>query len=177
MPYVFALARGKALEKVTATDLFYLRSMDRGAANVSYLLAQYLFRHAEGRKNDAMLVGGHFIGRLAHHFGLVSDDGLRGLSIVTREISLIDMESQPNAMAGTLEDAPAVDEDAQADPAHVSWRLAGRLIRRLMGPFEGAHQQTKTGSKLNTIVREYVTELSTLSKSRAKLEDRVFTRV
>nr|GEW79641.1 hypothetical protein [Tanacetum cinerariifolium] len=155
MPYVSALARGKALEKVTATDLFYLRSMDRGAANVSYLLAQYLFRHAEGRKSGAMLVGGHFIGRLAHHFGLVSHDGLRGLSIVTREISLIDMESQPNAAAGTLEDAPAVDEDAQADPTHV----------------------TKTDSKLNTIVREYVTELSTLSKSRAELEDRVFTRV
>nr|GEV29373.1 hypothetical protein [Tanacetum cinerariifolium] len=83
--------RGQAPEKVTATDLFYLCSMDQGAANVPYLLAQYLFRHAEGRKSDDRLSRGHFIGRLAHHFGLVSDDGLRGLSIVTRDIPLIDM--------------------------------------------------------------------------------------
>nr|GEV17858.1 hypothetical protein [Tanacetum cinerariifolium] len=52
-------------EKVTTTDLFYLLSMDQGA----YLLAQYLFNHAEGRKSSAMLLGGHFIRRLAHHFG------------------------------------------------------------------------------------------------------------
>ncbi|GKF83812.1 hypothetical protein Tco_0248710, partial [Tanacetum coccineum] len=65
--------------------------MDQGIANVPYLLAQYLFRHAEGRKSGARLSGGHFIGGLAHHFGLVSEDGLRGLSIVTRELPLIDM--------------------------------------------------------------------------------------
>ncbi|GKD86374.1 hypothetical protein Tco_1357528, partial [Tanacetum coccineum] len=37
------------------------------------------------------LSGGHFIRRLAHHFGLVSDDGLRGLSVVARELPLINM--------------------------------------------------------------------------------------
>ncbi|GJW10347.1 hypothetical protein Tco_1576174 [Tanacetum coccineum] len=62
--------------------------MDRWAANVLYLLAQYLFRHAEGRKSIARL---HFIRHLAHHFGLVSDDGLRGFSIMTCEILMIDM--------------------------------------------------------------------------------------
>ncbi|GJU72925.1 hypothetical protein Tco_1264330 [Tanacetum coccineum] len=52
----------------------------------------YLKRHAlRERKSSARLSGGHFIGRLAHHFGLVSDDGLRGLSVVTREIPLVDM--------------------------------------------------------------------------------------
>nr|GEV33995.1 hypothetical protein [Tanacetum cinerariifolium] len=66
-------------------------SMDRGAANVPYQLAHYLFKHVEGRKSGAILSGEHFIGRLAHHFGLVSDDGLRGLSVVTREIPLINM--------------------------------------------------------------------------------------
>ncbi|GJZ56846.1 hypothetical protein Tco_0612340, partial [Tanacetum coccineum] len=95
---------------------------DQGAANVSYLLAQYLFRHAEGRKSDG-----------------------RGLFVGTREIPLIDMgelvnlnicieigddwawvasrpDRQPDVAAGTLgavEDAPAVDEGAQVDPAHV----------------------------------------------------------
>ncbi|GJT36472.1 hypothetical protein Tco_0926891 [Tanacetum coccineum] len=69
---------------------------DRGAANIPYLLAQYLFRHAERRKCGARLSGGYFIRRLAHHFGLVSDDGLRGLSVVARELLWIDMESHTN---------------------------------------------------------------------------------
>ncbi|GKC50022.1 hypothetical protein Tco_1072767 [Tanacetum coccineum] len=42
--------------------------------------------HAEGRKSGAMLSGGYFIRRLAHHFGLVNDDGLRGLSVVAHNI-------------------------------------------------------------------------------------------
>ncbi|GKA58192.1 hypothetical protein Tco_0757380 [Tanacetum coccineum] len=105
--------RGQTPEKVNATNLFYLRSMDRGAANIPYLLAQYLFRHAEGRNSGARLSGGHFIGRLAHHFGLVSDDGLRGLSVVAHELPLIDMGEL------AAEDALTVDEGAQADPAPV----------------------------------------------------------
>ncbi|GJY86379.1 hypothetical protein Tco_0500405, partial [Tanacetum coccineum] len=52
---------------------------------------RHLKRYAEGRKSGARLSGGHFIGRLAHHFGLVSDDGLRGLSVMTRELPLINM--------------------------------------------------------------------------------------
>ncbi|GKB59062.1 hypothetical protein Tco_0915248 [Tanacetum coccineum] len=53
--------------------------MDHGTTNVPHLLAQYLFRHAKGRKSKARLSGGHFIGRLAMHFRLVNDEGLRGL--------------------------------------------------------------------------------------------------
>ncbi|GJS90472.1 hypothetical protein Tco_0773108 [Tanacetum coccineum] len=118
----FILALGLHTAEEMAEDGFREYCMDRGAANVSYLLAQYLFKHAEGRKSGARLSGGHFIGRLAHHFGLVNDDGLRGLSVVTREIPLIDMERQPDATAGALgavKDALAVDEGAQADPAPV----------------------------------------------------------
>ncbi|GJT35553.1 hypothetical protein Tco_0925972 [Tanacetum coccineum] len=62
--------RGQAPEKVTGVDLFYLLSMDRGTTNVPHLLAQYLFRHVEGRKSGAKLSWGYFIGRLAMHFGL-----------------------------------------------------------------------------------------------------------
>nr|GEV94379.1 reverse transcriptase domain-containing protein [Tanacetum cinerariifolium] len=79
------------ISDVTGVDLFYLSSMDHGTANVPRLLAQYLFRHAEGRKSGASLSGGHFIGRLATHFGLVSDEGLRGLQVVTHELPLIDL--------------------------------------------------------------------------------------
>ncbi|GJV37869.1 hypothetical protein Tco_1410346 [Tanacetum coccineum] len=118
-------------------DLFYLRSMDRGTANVLYLLAQYLFRHAEGRKSGARLSEGYFIGCLTAHFGLVSDQGLRGLSLVASELSLIDLhefgrlniylrvgntwawlalglERQQAGAPGAPEDAPVVDEGAQA---------------------------------------------------------------
>ncbi|GJS00915.1 hypothetical protein Tco_0317423 [Tanacetum coccineum] len=65
--------------------------MDRGTTNVPYLLAQYLFMHAEGRKSRARLFGGHFIGRLADHFGIVSDEGLRGLFVISRELPVIDL--------------------------------------------------------------------------------------
>ncbi|GJS87572.1 hypothetical protein Tco_0770208 [Tanacetum coccineum] len=137
--------RGQAPEKVTGVDFFYFRSMDQGAANVLYLLAQYLFRHAEGRKSGAGLSRGYFIGHLIAHFGLVSDQGLRGLSVVTSELLLIDLhdlgrlniclrfgdtwawvasepERQSDAVASAPrvgEDAPVADEGAQADPAPV----------------------------------------------------------
>ncbi|GKE37410.1 hypothetical protein Tco_1460815, partial [Tanacetum coccineum] len=83
-----------APEKVTGVDLFYLHNIDHRITNVPHLLAQYLFRHAEGRKSEARLSGGHFIRRLAMHFGLVSDEGLRGLQ---------GPERQQAAMAGALE--------------------------------------------------------------------------
>ncbi|GJU47719.1 hypothetical protein Tco_1217274 [Tanacetum coccineum] len=83
--------REQTPEKVTGVDLFYLHSMDQKTTNVPHRLAQYLFRHAEGRKSRARLSRGHFIGYLAMHFGLVSDEGLRGLQVVTRELPLIDL--------------------------------------------------------------------------------------
>ncbi|GJX97530.1 hypothetical protein Tco_0353328 [Tanacetum coccineum] len=149
---------GQAPEKVTGVDLFYLRSMDRGTDNILYLLAQYLFRHAERRKSGARLSGGHFIGCLAAHFGLVSDQGLRGLSVVTRELLLLDLHElgrlsicerigdmwawvspgpkrQLNTAAGALgaaEDAPAVDKGCQANPApaFATWMVS--CITQLM---------------------------------------------
>nr|GEY10962.1 hypothetical protein [Tanacetum cinerariifolium] len=57
-------------------------------------------RHAEGRKSNARLLRGHFIGRLAHHFGQVSDDGLRGLFVVTRKLPLIDMGTSAATTSG-----------------------------------------------------------------------------
>ncbi|GKC44470.1 hypothetical protein Tco_1062192 [Tanacetum coccineum] len=115
--------RSLAPEKVTSTDLIYLRSMDRGATNVLYLLAQYLFRHVEGRKSGSRLFGGHFIGRLAHHFGLIGDDWAWVAP---------GLERQQVAVAGApgaVEDSPAVDEGVQADPAPI----LGRLEEEVMG--------------------------------------------
>ncbi|GKC04331.1 hypothetical protein Tco_0995941 [Tanacetum coccineum] len=152
------LAPNYAPKKVTGVNLFYLRNMDRGNANVPYLLAQYLFRHDDGRKSGARLFGGHFIGCLAAYFGMVSDQGLRGLSVVTRELPLIDLhelerlnicikvgdtwawvslgpERQPDAAAGaprSTKDAPTVDEGAQADPTPVQAPQPSPLAPRTM---------------------------------------------
>ncbi|GKC92308.1 hypothetical protein Tco_1157750 [Tanacetum coccineum] len=60
--------RAQEPKKVTATNLFYLRSMDEGTVNVPYLL------------------------RLAEYFGLVSDEGHIGLTVIARELSVIDMD-------------------------------------------------------------------------------------
>ncbi|GJS50415.1 putative ribonuclease H-like domain-containing protein [Tanacetum coccineum] len=85
--------RGHAPEKVTATELFYLRSMDEGTAvNVTYLLAQYLFRYAEGRKQGARMSGRHFVARLAKHFRLLTEERLRGFTVVVRDLTVIDMD-------------------------------------------------------------------------------------
>ncbi|GJY85262.1 hypothetical protein Tco_0499288 [Tanacetum coccineum] len=101
---------------------------------------KYLFHHAEGRKSRAWLFGGHFIGRLAAHFGLISDEGLRGLLVVVSELPVIDLHElgrlnicgytwawvalgpvrQQAAVTGApaaAEGALAVDEGAQAVPA------------------------------------------------------------
>ncbi|GJR39549.1 hypothetical protein Tco_1215233 [Tanacetum coccineum] len=87
--------------------------MDYGTINVPHLLAQYLFRHAEGRKNGARLSGGHFIGRLAMHFRLDNDDGLRGCS--TQGLR----EAPPHRQAGCC--GPGVPRGPM--------RLIGKLTR------------------------------------------------
>nr|GEZ34899.1 hypothetical protein [Tanacetum cinerariifolium] len=48
----------RAPEKVTTTDLFYLRSMDEEETmNFLYFLEYYIFRHASGRKHGAKMSG------------------------------------------------------------------------------------------------------------------------
>ncbi|GJT52134.1 hypothetical protein Tco_0978291 [Tanacetum coccineum] len=93
-------SRGQAPQKVIGVDLFYLRIMDRGTANVSYLLAHYLFRHAEGRKSGARL---NIYERIGDTWAWVAPRP----------------ERQPNAAAGAptaAEDGHAVHESASADP-------------------------------------------------------------
>ncbi|GKC47145.1 hypothetical protein Tco_1064867, partial [Tanacetum coccineum] len=64
--------RSQAPEKVTVTDLFYLRGLDVGSVNIPYLLARYLRRFATGRKSGALILGSQFVARLAKHFGLLT---------------------------------------------------------------------------------------------------------
>ncbi|GJT66016.1 hypothetical protein Tco_1017496 [Tanacetum coccineum] len=52
--------RSQAPAKVTVTDLFYLRGMDVGSVNVSYLLTRYLRLFAAGRKSEDLISRGQF---------------------------------------------------------------------------------------------------------------------
>ncbi|GKC67196.1 hypothetical protein Tco_1099794 [Tanacetum coccineum] len=76
------VGREQAPKKVTRTDLYFLRSMDREVVNLPYLLAHYLFRHAGERKHEAQMSGGHFIGRLADYFGLLIEERLHETTVV-----------------------------------------------------------------------------------------------
>ncbi|GJU02166.1 hypothetical protein Tco_1112504 [Tanacetum coccineum] len=67
----------------------------------------------KGRKSGARLSGGHFIRRLAMHFGLVSDEGLRGLQPRGLE--------RKSCCAGAHEAGLAVEEAALASEPEVSY--------------------------------------------------------
>nr|GEU70694.1 hypothetical protein [Tanacetum cinerariifolium] len=119
-------SRGQGRKKGTGVDLFYLRTIDRETANILYLLAHYLFHHAEGRKNGVRLFRGYYIGRLAAHFVLLGDQGLRGLSVVVSELPVIDLHGLGRlniyvrfgdvrawvSLRQENKDAPAADEGA-----------------------------------------------------------------
>ncbi|GJT63757.1 hypothetical protein Tco_1015237 [Tanacetum coccineum] len=100
-------------------------------------------RFTIGRKSGAHISSRRFVGRLAQHFGLLTTEILRGLTVVAPELQMIDMvelvrlliyvqlddtwawvamgpERQPDAAAGApanAEDALIFDEGVQADPA------------------------------------------------------------
>ncbi|GKD50535.1 hypothetical protein Tco_1279511 [Tanacetum coccineum] len=117
--------RSQAPEKVTVTDLFYLRGMDVGSVNVPYLLARYLRLFATGRKSGAHISGGQFVARLADHFRLLTAEILGGLTVIALELLAwvaMGPERQPDAAVGApadAEDAPIVYEGGQADPTPV----------------------------------------------------------
>ncbi|GJV04771.1 BTB/POZ domain-containing protein NPY2 [Tanacetum coccineum] len=83
--------KSQAPEKVTVTDLFYLRGLDVGSVNIPYLLARYLRRLTAGRKSGAHISGGHFVARLAEHFRLLTAEILGGLTVIVLELQIIDM--------------------------------------------------------------------------------------
>nr|GEY34794.1 hypothetical protein [Tanacetum cinerariifolium] len=83
--------RSQVPEKVTVTDLFYLKGMDIGSVNISYLLARYLRLFPSGRKYGAMIFEGRFVSCLAEHFRLLTEKRLQGLTVIVRDMPVIDM--------------------------------------------------------------------------------------
>ncbi|GJY35663.1 hypothetical protein Tco_0421041 [Tanacetum coccineum] len=126
----FTIARrGQAPEKVTTTDLFFLRSMDEGTVvNVPYLLAQYLFRFSLVRKKGAQMSEGYFIVRLGVHFRVIMEESLQTLTMEVRGLTTIDIDelirlriceaAQVDPKA-PQEDVAAGHEGVQSDLAHV----------------------------------------------------------
>ncbi|GJZ65636.1 hypothetical protein Tco_0622332 [Tanacetum coccineum] len=105
--------RSQAPEKVTVTDLFYLRGMDVGSVNVPYLLARYLRLFAAGRKSGAHLSGVIDMAELVRlQICVELDDTWAWVAMRP--------ERQPIATVGApavAKDAPIIDEGGQADPA------------------------------------------------------------
>nr|GEV83140.1 hypothetical protein [Tanacetum cinerariifolium] len=85
------VGRSQAPEKVTVTNLFYLRGLDVGSVNIPYLLARYLRRFAAGWKSGAYISGGQFVARLDRHFRLLTPKILQGLTVISLELLVIDM--------------------------------------------------------------------------------------
>ncbi|GJT92671.1 hypothetical protein Tco_1081516 [Tanacetum coccineum] len=104
--------RSQAPEKVTVTDLFYLRGLDVGSVNIPYLLARYLRRFAVRRKSGAHISGGQFVARLAKHFGLLTDEILEGLTVISPELQMIDMAELVRLQI-CMQVVPIVDEGGQ----------------------------------------------------------------
>nr|GFA09875.1 hypothetical protein [Tanacetum cinerariifolium] len=107
--YIIA-GRSQAPEKVTVTNLFYLRYMDVDSVNILYLLAQYLRRFALGKKQGAMIYRG-------------------SLLFICEELDdtwawvALGLDRQSDATAGAPEVAEGaldVDEGAKAVPAPVA---------------------------------------------------------
>ncbi|GKC62009.1 hypothetical protein Tco_1089607 [Tanacetum coccineum] len=72
---------------------------------------QDLFTSHAWRKRRARMPSGHFVRRHAAHFGLVTEEGIWGLTMLVRELRVIDMDE--------LVDQEGHEEGVQADPAPV----------------------------------------------------------
>nr|GEY13653.1 hypothetical protein [Tanacetum cinerariifolium] len=103
------VGRSQAPEKVTVTDLFYLRSMDW-----------------------AMISGGQFVARLTKHFGFLTEQRLQGLILIIPDLHFSDMAYLLDATAGALVDVvgtPDIDVGAQtvlAPMYHIRYVGLGR---------------------------------------------------
>ncbi|GJY64599.1 hypothetical protein Tco_0466059 [Tanacetum coccineum] len=100
-------------------------------------------RFAAGRKSGAHISGGHFVVRLAEHFGLLTAEILRGLTVIVLELPIIDMtelvrlqiyievddtwawvaigpKRQPDTTAGTPEAPPPPPTAARTMPQRMA---------------------------------------------------------
>ncbi|GJY91588.1 hypothetical protein Tco_0506784 [Tanacetum coccineum] len=133
------VGRSQAPEKVTVSDLFYLRGMDVGSVNVPYLLSNYLSLFASRRKQGAMISGGQFVAHLAEHFGFV-----RSLMLCAPEAT---------------KDAPVVDEGALDDLAPMLEEEVHELRQSNVGLRGDVNRSITDQSKFATWMVSCMTQL------------------
>ncbi|GJW25871.1 hypothetical protein Tco_0039682 [Tanacetum coccineum] len=104
-------------------------SIDGGTTNVLHLLARYLFRHAEGRKSRARLLGGYFIGCLAMHFGLAWVASGPEMQQATAASAYKADEASPAAEEGAQEIPAPAQAPLLAPPAPQPWSMSQRIER------------------------------------------------
>ncbi|GJW30596.1 hypothetical protein Tco_0047471 [Tanacetum coccineum] len=71
---------------------------------------------------------GYFIGRLAEHFGLVSDEGLMGLSVIACVLPIINLDE---LVKFNICDVPAPVQAPQPPPATAQGRTMPQRLARL----------------------------------------------
>ncbi|GJT79801.1 hypothetical protein Tco_1054143 [Tanacetum coccineum] len=188
-----SIARNRqAPEKVIVTDLFYLRGMDVVSVNVPNLLARYLRLFAAGRKSGAHIFVGQFVASLVEHSRLLTAEILQGLTVISLALPIIDMaklvrlqicveiddrwawaasgpERQQIAAVGTpeaAEDAPAIGEGGQADPAPVMAKLE-EYVCEIRGAL------TEQGEVIDAMARDFSRFSTWAVTSLARMMDRV----
>nr|GEX33838.1 hypothetical protein [Tanacetum cinerariifolium] len=113
---------------------------------------------------------GHFIGRLAANVGLISDQGLRGLSVVTRELLMINVHelARLNICGGTWAWV-ALGQERQLDAAIGALeplRMLLQLMRRLARVGEEVREMRQSILGLRGDVDRFITDQSSLTLLR-----------
>nr|GEY44066.1 hypothetical protein [Tanacetum cinerariifolium] len=127
--------RSQAPEKVTVTDMFYLRRMDIGSVNSLYLLARYLRLFAAVRKSEAHITG--WYEGLQYINADILDFELRLTRIHMREVhrvQVFDFGGLPDLMAKGLSTRMLMEHrDAQGVSLFTSqaWRWVFNIRGRL----------------------------------------------
>ncbi|GJR62324.1 hypothetical protein Tco_1504486 [Tanacetum coccineum] len=114
----------------------------------------------EGRKSGARLSGGHFIGRLALHFGLVSDEGLRGLQVAAGGTSEADEDAQGAEEVALEIPAPA---PAQTPPPPLPASHPRTMLQRIKRLKEEVHDLRRDVTGLRGDVASFTTKQSRVS--------------
>ncbi|GJV13696.1 hypothetical protein Tco_1355237 [Tanacetum coccineum] len=155
----------------------YTEGMEVGSVNIPYLLARYLRLFTSGRKQGEMISGG-----LREQPEAAAPQPPPPIAEPARTMAqrFARVEEDVHEIRGALgEQRDILDSMARDFSRFSTWTVIGLSQRMSSHIFVYIlwyddfdlfmHDRTKTASKFSTIVREYVTKPSRISKSRAEL--------
>ncbi|GKA32243.1 hypothetical protein Tco_0718610 [Tanacetum coccineum] len=139
-------------------------------------LCHWMMAHSIARRSQALeksrahISGGQFVARLPKHFGLLTTEILGELTVIALELPIINMERQPDAVAGApavAEDAPATDEGDQA--------VLALGILKDVGSLHGLVERSMTDQgRFSTWMMSCMTQLMDASGLTYQAFDRTF---